>query len=190
MSLCKYCFHPRRDEIDRQYVAGTPLRTIIHSFGGSLGTASRHREHVKEIIQARTQEERAEHGSSLLDRVERLAAKAEKIVDIAEAEKNYRGATSALVAACKLLDLCGRVSGEIRSANAAGGSLHVSFTSNKVVNVHSFGDDDAEFATMIAEATNNFDPVVIERLKRIAQEQRSLPDCDNDVIQLPQRVES
>jgi hypothetical protein len=174
MPACRACVHPDRDRIDLDIINGQPLRAITSWSGLSLGGLSRHREHVKELIRERSATEREEHASSLVQRVTRLVGKAEKFVEVAEAEKNYRGATSALVAACKLLDLLGRLDGQLGSANTPG--LHVSF--HKTVNVN-FDSDDKEFAEMIGEATRGFSIEELMRLKRIAEGQKVLPPCND-----------
>lgn len=166
MAGCRFCFHPQRDTIDRLYVKNTPLRTIIQSFGGSLGAAHRHKAHVTDLIRARTDGEREEHAGNLLARVQRLAGEAEGILATAKAAGNLKGATSAICAAVRVLELCGRLDGSLAQPNAGG--LHLTLNSTKVT-VNKFDGDDVEFAMMIGEATNGFDVAELLRLKRIAQ---------------------
>jgi hypothetical protein len=174
---CKLDHHPNRDEIDRQIVSGVPLRSICASFNIALTTIHRHKDCIKEVLSQAMQHEqgeREERGSLLVDRVTKLAGEAEELVAIAKAEKNYRGATSALVAACKLLDLVGRLSGELQQANAAGGGLHLTMnrvTNNTIVAV----DNDADFAAMIGEATKGFDHGELDRLKALVHNTRETP---------------
>jgi hypothetical protein len=181
---CRPCFHPSRHEIDRQIVAGVPLRSIARSFGVSLGAVHRHKEHVKEALAAARQsreKDDAKHGSALYERVEKLVSEAEEILAAAKAKNDFRGANGALGAAAKLLDLLGRVSGELQSANAGG--IHLSLTSNRVT-VNTAPGSDAELAELLAEATDDFDPVVIERFKALSGErsQRVLTDSHNSAI--------
>jgi hypothetical protein len=173
---CKLDHHPQRDKIDQQYIAGTPLRSICATFGVSLGVAHRHKACIREVLSQAMQHEqgeREEHGSMLVDRVTKLAGEAEELVAIAKAEKNYRGATSALVAACKLLDLVGRLSGELQQANAAGGGLHLHL-SKTTVNVANYGDD-RELAELVSEATRGFDAAEIARLRDLVCTERAAP---------------
>jgi len=44
---CTACRNPRREEIDRAILEGIPYRTIAARFDLSLGTISRHREHLE-----------------------------------------------------------------------------------------------------------------------------------------------
>jgi hypothetical protein len=183
MPRCKACCDPRRDQIDSQIIAGTPLRTLVASTGISLGALSRHKSHIKQMVglalNERTQEEKEEHGSALLQRVLRLTDEAEKILAAASAKKDFRSANGALGAAAKLLDLCGRLSGELQGPNTPG--LHLTLNSTRINVTHY--NDDAELASLIAEATDNFNPAEIARLKRIAEGQNILPAC-NDLATL------
>ena len=169
MPLCKCCHRRDRDQIDQQIVAGVPLRTLAAATGISLGALHRHKSCIKELLRDAAQsnhDETETHASSLLNRVEKLADEAEQLVAIAKTEKNYHGATSALVAACKLLDLCGRLSGELQQANAAGGGLHLH--KHTTINITNF-DNDVDFAAMIGEATRGFSVAELMRLKAIAE---------------------
>lgn len=166
---CKLDRHPRRHEIDQLLVNGTPIRTICATFNVTVGTVHRHKTCIKELLSQamRTdQGERAERGSALYDRVEKLVAAAEEILVAAKAKNDFRGANGALGAAAKLLDLLGRVSGELQSANACG--IHLTKITN--VNVTSYGDDQ-EIAELVREATDNWNPGVIEHLKALTADQ-------------------
>jgi len=162
---CAGCLHPNRDALDDQLVRGVPYRTIANTFQLSLGSISRHKHHVREMIQTRTQSEREEHGSALLARVERLVGEAEEILRLAKSKEDFRGANGALGAAAKLLDLCGRLSGELQQANAAGGGFHVHL-SKTTVNVRNYGDD-RELAALVGEATAGFSVDEFLRLKAL-----------------------
>ena len=81
----------------------------------------------------RTQEQREEHSGVLVSRVEKLAAAAEEILAMAKADKNLNAATGAINAATRLLELVGRPSGELQSANAGGIHLTMNKISNSTV---------------------------------------------------------
>jgi hypothetical protein len=173
---CGPCFHPLREQIDRQIVDGVPYRTIATRFHLSLGTINRHRAHLKEMLNDALQEragERSERGSDLLNRVTKLVDEAESLLAVAKSKENIVGATSAINSACRLLELCGKLSGELSSQNIGG--IHL--TVNKTTTVNNY-DDDAAFAEMIGEATRGFDVAELMRLKSIAQ--RTLPDRGSD----------
>jgi hypothetical protein len=164
---CRACSHPRRDEIDRQIVAGVPLRTIVAETGLSLGGLVRHKACIKELLSQAMEEGRAAgaaQGSDLLDRVHKLADEAIGILETAKAEKDLKAGTAAICAAVRCLELCGRLDGSLAQPNAPGLHLHLS----KTVNVTSNYGDDADFAAMIGEATKGFSVEELMRLKRIA----------------------
>ena len=165
MAHCKFCFDPRRNEIDRQYVGGVPLRAIIRTFGGSLGAAHRHRQHVIDLMKARTPSENAEHSSDLLQRVQKLVDEAEVILKDAKATKNLKAATSAIGAATRLLELMGRLTGELQQPN---GWIHLNMTRITNNSITVCGDD-AELAVLVKEATDSFNPAIIEHFKQLAQ---------------------
>ena len=163
MSTCKGCVHPDRAVIDQQIVAGVDFRTLAATYHLFLGGLSRHREHVKQLLaeSMRVQEgERAERGSALMVRVEKLLDDAEEILSTAKSKQNLTAATGAINACTRLLELCGRLSGELQ---APGAGIHFHSTRNvtNVVNIN----DDTEIAQMFAEFTRNFHPDEIERLK-------------------------
>jgi len=168
---CKLDRHPRRDELDRQIINGVNYRSICATFNTTLGTVHRHKQCIKELLneaEAKGAGERAERGSALYNRVEKLVREAEEILAAAKAKNDFRGANGALGAAAKLLDLLGRASGELQSANAGG--LHLTLnrvTNNTIINYN----DDADFARMIGEATRGFDVCELMRLKAIAEGQ-------------------
>jgi hypothetical protein len=169
MPFCKPCRHPLRDEIDAKLVAGTPLRTLRDSYHISLGSLSRHREHVKNMIRERTDGQRQEHGSELLARVLRLAGEAEEILQSAKAASNLKAATSAIVAAVRTLELVGRLSGELAQPNTPGLHFHVDKSTHINVNY------DFELAVLVKEATKNFDAKAIAELKALADSAISQP---------------
>jgi hypothetical protein len=173
---CKLDHHPNRDAIDHQIVAGVPLRQICATFNTSLGVVHRHKtDCIKKLLSQAMQHEqgeRAERGSALLDRVEKLVTSAEEILEAAKTKNDFRGANGALGAAAKLLDLLGRLSGELQSANAGG--LHLTMnrvTNNTIVAV----DNDADFAAMIGEATKGFSVDELMRLKALVNNPSTTP---------------
>jgi hypothetical protein len=70
--------------------------------------------------------------------------------------------------------------GQLRSANTPG----IGFNTRININVANH-DDDVEFASLVAEATRNFDPIEIARLKSLAERQ----SCAITVLPPSQRIE-
>ena len=160
---CAGCLHRDRDALDAQLVQGVPYRSIAASFDLSLGSISRHKRHVREMVQGRSTVEMNEHGSDLLQRVQKLADEATLILETAKTEKNLKAATAAICAAVRTLELIGRLDGSLAQPHAPGLQLHL----HKTVNVTNYGDD-KEIAALVAEATAGFNPAVIERFKQLA----------------------
>lgn len=182
---CRACAHPRRDEIDRQIIAGVPLRVIVAESGLSLGGLVRHKDCIKDALATAMEAARAEgaaRGSALYDRVEKLVGAAEEVLAKAKAKEDFRGANGALGAAAKLLDLLGRVSGELQSANAGG--IHLTKITN--VNVTNNYGDDRELAELVSEATAGFNPSVIERFKQLAG---CSDDSHKSALTIPQTID-
>ncbi len=177
MSGCKACSHPNRQQIDNELVSGVPVRTIIAQFPTlSLGGITRHKQCIRESLaqaQERSTGQGEERGSALLERVLRLAGEAEEILKAAKSSNDFRGANGALGAAAKLLDLCGRLSGELSNTHAPGIHFHSTRISNTVINVQ---DDDRELAVLVSEATKNFDPRTIEHLRLLASSTAPAPE--------------
>lgn len=176
MPHCKACRDPRRDQIDEQLLAGTPLRVIVASTGLSLGGLSRHRDHLRETLalamRERSEGERAAHGKSLVGRVEELISEAQDVCRLAKADKKYAAASNALNSVGRSLELIGKLTGEIAlSANAPGIHLTLNRVTNTTINNY---DNDVEFAAMIGEATRGFDFNELMRLKALVDGQSPL----------------
>ena len=165
---CRACNHPDRVSIDQQIVAGTPLRAISAATGLSLGGLVRHKQCIKTAIADAMEVAHAAgsmQASNLLDRVQKLADEAIGILETAKADKNLKGATSAICAAVRCLELCGRLDGSLAQPHTPGLHLHLSKTVN--VTNNNYGSDE-EIALLVSEATAGFNPSVIERFKQLA----------------------
>jgi len=146
-----------------------PLRRIATLTGLSLGSLYRHKAHIRDALSqamdARA-EESARHNGDLLRRIEKVIEDAEGILLEARAAKSFGPATQALNSITRALELIARISGDLQPNTGVG--VHVSL--NKVTNstINNF-DSDAELASLIAEATRNFDATEIRRLKAISE---------------------
>jgi hypothetical protein len=170
MINCRTCGHPREAEINLQLLNRVPYRTIIASFPEkplTLGGLNRHLACVKEklgdAIQSRASES-AERSFTLLDRVESVIKDAQAILSDARSTKDLKNAVAALGAITRALELCGKLSGQL-STGSSGINLSINTrTTNNVVNI---GTDDVELASLVMEATNNWNPDRIEHLKTL-----------------------
>jgi len=172
---CKLDRHPRRQELDDMLIRGIPFSTIRTSFTAATnGTLSRHRNIcLRELLNQAVEQgraERAERGSGLLSRVEEVITEAKAILVDAKAAKSFGPATQALNSITRALELCARLSGELQSGNA----VHLTKITN--VNVNSNYGSDQELAELVREATCNWNPAVIARLKALADDAESCAD--------------
>ena len=179
MSRCGLCRHPDSNQLDALYISNKPLRAIVAAANAnptgphvSLGQAHRHKAHVRELIRERLPVERQEHGTALFERVQRLVDEAEGILVCAKSSQDWKAATAAIGAATRLLELCGRLTGELQS-NSPGIHLTLNKTTHNTT-INNF-DTDLEFAQLIGEGTRGFSVDELMRLKSIAeQDERGL----------------
>ncbi|HVM54368.1 MAG TPA: hypothetical protein VM262_14335 [Acidimicrobiales bacterium] len=109
------CDHDDRDSIDAALVGGTPYRDVAGQFSLSTSALSRHRErHVSEALRAVVVERERERGGALLDRIEALVGRAEKVLDEAESAGKPAMALAAIRELRSLVELLGRASGELK----------------------------------------------------------------------------
>jgi hypothetical protein len=167
-------------------VDGVAYRTIAAEFSVSLGSLSRHRAHIVEVLKARSAGEREEHSSDLLKRVGKLADAAEEILTAARTKDNFTAATSALNAACRLLELCGRLSGELQ---APGAGVHLTLSKTTINNYGDPGSDE-ELARLLFEALDGFDPDRIAHFKAIAEGSNRTPTCTDVATPTFRRLDS
>jgi hypothetical protein len=161
---CGGCVHRDRDQLDRQIVAGVPYRTLEPVYDLSIATISRHARHVRQLIKERLPHERAKHGTDLISRVEKIITEAEEILVMAKSGKDLRAAILALGAIGKQLELIARLSGGLSGA----GGLTLNFNANNTT-INNFDGSDLDLALAIAESTQNYDPIELQRLKTLAE---------------------
>jgi hypothetical protein len=166
MATCRACHHPERTRIDRELVAGSPLRAIASWSGTSTGGLMRHKRHVKEVLRAAAEAKSPTHGSDLLARVEQVIEHATKIAAVAARSGSLATANGALNTIIRSFELIGRLTGELATPGNVGG---IHFHSSKTLNINVGANDDREIATLVGEATAGFDLNEFQRLKRLAQ---------------------
>jgi hypothetical protein len=112
---CTICIRNDRGEIDRALVAGEPNRAIARRLGDvTKDSLARHAEsHLPAALVAVATEHAVERGLTLLDQVRDLQREALAILDAAKETGHQTIALSAIREASRLLELAGRVSGEL-----------------------------------------------------------------------------
>ncbi len=119
---CKVCSHPDLPAIDAALVEGTSRRTVADRFGLHASSVQRHKDaHLSPaLVQAmRSEPERA---ISVLDRVDSLANRVERMIDAAEAEGKPGLMLSGVKELRALLELSGKARGELKPDG-----VHVTF---------------------------------------------------------------
>jgi hypothetical protein len=181
MQSCKTCVHAKRAAIEDAILRKVPHARIGEEFGLSHHSIYRHSKHLsRSVIVNGTQ--------PVLNRVEALMDRLEKIAQRAESGKDWRAAVAAMREVRGSLELVAKLTGQIAPAGS-GVTVGVAVNVNTGHSAADLSDRDLDthIALEVAAATNGFDPRVIERMKRLAHgrgELGALPDGR------PQLVES
>lgn len=112
---CSVCTHDDRDRIDEALVSGSPLRSIAAQFSVSVSALSRHRaEHVSAALQAVAADRERDRAVSLVERIEDLIDRTERILAAAEESGKVAQALQAVGQLRGLLETYGKASGELK----------------------------------------------------------------------------
>jgi hypothetical protein len=111
---CTICQHPEREAIDHALVAGVSVRGIACQWHVGRESVRRHlRRHVSPALAAMQAEREHEGATSLLNRVESLIGRTETLLECAEQDGKVSAALAAVRELRGLLELLGKVSGEL-----------------------------------------------------------------------------
>jgi hypothetical protein len=166
---CNVCKNPDKAAIEAALLRNVPLRTISAESGVSVASLFRHRQHLPlKLVQAERAREVSE-ASSLLDRVESLVLECREIAAAARKEKNWPAATGALREVRSCLELLGKLSGELQAAASIQFHQHAHLHTAPMPTDEA--DLDRQIAHSVAEATDNFSPQEIARLKALVAAQ-------------------
>lgn len=116
--FCAVCSDPDRAQLDAAHIAGASIRELAKTFGRNKDTVQRHvRHHIPaatERAAATARVREAEHGDSILAEVADLQSEARRLQNRAEEKRDYRTAISAIRELVRLVELKGRLLGELR----------------------------------------------------------------------------
>ena len=117
---CSICTNEAKYEIDRELVAGRPLRSVAERFSVSVAALHRHRQqgHIASAIARAHEASDVSNADTLLAHVEDLRERALIVLAAAERAGDLRAATAAIREARGCLDLLGRVTGELVQKHA------------------------------------------------------------------------
>ena len=164
---CTICRHPEKLAIEDLLLRNRlSLRVVAERTGVSAWALHRHKRHLSQAVIAAAQVAGA---SSLLARIEAVLAEVQDIATKAKRSKDWPAALQALKELRACLQLIGRVSGELQQQPTAG-ELHL----HRHQHVHlaptqSPHELDLQIAEHVREATDNFNPREIERLKQLVE---------------------
>jgi hypothetical protein len=114
---CSVCLHPQRAAIDAAAISGTSLRALGEQFHRSKTTIQKH---VASHIAAAAQKTEAtaareiDAGDSILAELHTLGSEARRLQALAEKQKDYRTAMTAIRELTRLIELKARLLGELR----------------------------------------------------------------------------
>lgn len=114
---CTVCAHADRDAIDEALVGGSPYLHVANDFGVDRHAVGRHAKNHLPIIlatvSAKLEERRAE---TLVDRIEGLYDRADRILTAAEGANQLHLSLGALRELRGIVELLGRATGELRDS--------------------------------------------------------------------------
>jgi hypothetical protein len=111
---CTTCTHPHRDDIDRQLLAGTPLRNIAKQFSLSSASLFRHNTHMSKVLSNARQEAEILRADGLMEQLNHLWLETGRLTQKAEQKKDYRTALAGVREKSRLLELVMRVAVEMQ----------------------------------------------------------------------------
>jgi hypothetical protein len=113
---CSVCSHPDVQLINERMLSGVSVRKIAEEFSLGRESVQRHRHNhlPHELVKSKKMAEMVA-ADSLIDRIEGLYDKAISIMELAEKDKKYQPAVSAIQQARSSLELLAKISGELRT---------------------------------------------------------------------------
>ncbi len=175
MRSCKVCVHSERSQIEDLILRKTAHAKIGERYGVSLYSVYRHSKHLGRSVVCNS-------GLPLVDRVESLMNRLERISQKAQSAREWHAAVGAMKEVRCSLELLAKLTGQIVPA---GQGVHVNVgvavTTSRPTNDLSDYDLDIQIAAEVSAATNGFDPKVIEKLKRLVARNRIGEDKLMDV---------
>jgi hypothetical protein len=113
---CSVCTHPDVNLINERMLTGVSVRAIAEEFDIGRMAVQRHRHNhlPHELVKSKKLQEMAA-ADDLVTRIESLYEKAIHLITIAEKDKKYQPAVSAIKEARSSLELLAKISGELKT---------------------------------------------------------------------------
>jgi len=151
---CSICRHPNRVEIDAALIARQSLRDIARQFATSKDSLARHGEHIPKSLAMAKQAEVVASAETLLEQTHNLLARATRLADKAEHAKNLSAALQGVREIRGVLELLGKVSGELKTSQT-----NVGIAVQQAIEIDT--GDPAENERRIAELLNEAGLVLV-----------------------------
>jgi hypothetical protein len=113
---CEVCTHPDKTTIEERMLSGVSVRKLADEFNIGRMSVQRHRQNhlPHELIKSKKLQE-MKTADDLVSRIEGLYEKAIHLITIAEQDKKYQPAVSAIKEARSSLELLAKISGELKT---------------------------------------------------------------------------
>lgn len=113
---CLVCTSPDKDAINSKLIAGLSVRAVGEEYGISKSAISHHRTtHLPRDLVKSKQLAEVDAANKLVERIESLYERAISLIDVAEGDKKYAAAVSAVREARASIELLARISGDLKS---------------------------------------------------------------------------
>lgn len=113
---CEVCTHPDKNVIEERMLTGVSVRKIADEFDIGRMSVQRHRHnHLPHSLVKSKKLQEMQAADDLVTRIESLYEKAIEIIRLAQQDKKYQPAVSAIKEARSSLELLAKISGELRT---------------------------------------------------------------------------
>ncbi len=115
---CAVCTHEDKDLINQRMLSGLSVRAIAEEFDIGRMAVQRHRQNhlPHELVKSKKLKE-MEEADELINRIQGLYKKAIELINVAEKDKKYAPAVSAIKEARASLELMAKITGDLKVGN-------------------------------------------------------------------------
>jgi transposase-like protein len=115
---CKVCSHPLKDDIDFRLVSGHAYRELSRQFGIDKSSLHRHKKnHISAKLIESQRFKEISSANLLVEQIQKLQIKAERIAKKAERKGDYRTALAGIRELTRIVELLGKLQGELHESN-------------------------------------------------------------------------
>jgi hypothetical protein len=163
MRPCMVCEHENRSSVEDALLRKVACAKVAEQFGLSASAIWRHKQHLgRSVVCA--------GATPLVDRIESLINRIEKIAQRAESAKEFKSAISGMREIRESIELLARLTGQMPlPGHSVNLGVAVNITTGHSRNDVTDHDLNIQIASDVKEATDNFDPRTIDRMKRLLE---------------------